>query len=73
MSTPPIELNNHVITCVLLSDFQGLDGRMEYRTVHLELTPEQVKKLRLRWIGRYGGEDRYEEISNCFIEKRPEC
>lgn len=39
-----------------------------YRSVTLDLTPEQVNRLLCRYVGSSGGVDLYEEVSKCFLE-----
>lgn len=39
-----------------------------YRSVTLELTPEQMKQLFLMHTHHTGGEDYYETVSRCFLE-----
>jgi len=39
-----------------------------YRLVSIDLTPEQVEKLKPRYAYSVGGKDYYEEISRCFLE-----
>lgn len=39
-----------------------------YRSVKIELTEEQKKKIGLRWIGCQSVLDEFEEISQCFLE-----
>lgn len=39
-----------------------------YRLVSIDLTPEQIEKLKPRYCYRIGGRDYYEEISKCFLE-----
>ena len=38
------------------------------RTVTIELDSKQMSKLKLRRLGSSNGTDRYEEITECFIE-----
>ena len=40
----------------------------KYRSVTFNLTEEQIKKIGLSFIGTNNGIERYEEISQCFIE-----
>ena len=42
------------------------------RTVTIELNAEQMSKLKLRRLGSSNGVDRYEEITECFIESKNE-
>lgn len=39
-----------------------------HRTVTVELTEEQLQKLRLEVVGVEGGKDLSEEIDRCFLE-----
>lgn len=39
-----------------------------YRSVRIELTPDQTKKLALRHTSTSGGTNYYEQISHCFID-----
>ena len=39
-----------------------------YRSVQIDLTPEQCESIKPRWTGSSGGTDEYEEISKAFIE-----
>lgn len=41
----------------------------KYRTVHVELTPEQIELLKPRNCGRINGTDIYESVSNIFLEE----
>jgi hypothetical protein len=50
------------------SPFMHLQEPPRHRSVTLYFTPEQRKELKLRSIGRVGGEEFFEEISQCFIE-----
>ena len=38
-----------------------------YRSVQIELTPEQCEAIKPRWTGFSSGVDNYEEISKAFI------
>ena len=39
-----------------------------YRSVEIELTPEQQEKLALQWCGSQGGTQIYESISKAFFD-----
>ncbi len=39
-----------------------------YRLVSIDLTPEQIEKLKPRYCYSIGVNDYYEEISKCFLE-----
>ena len=39
-----------------------------YRTVHIELTPEQEEQLALRYVGQTCGSKIYENVAHCFLE-----
>jgi hypothetical protein len=39
-----------------------------YRSVQINLTPEQCEALKPRWTGSSAGVDEYESISKAFIE-----
>jgi len=39
-----------------------------YRSVEIELTPEQQGKLALQWCGSQGGTQFYETISKAFFD-----
>jgi hypothetical protein len=39
-----------------------------YRSVEIELTPDQQAKLALQWCGSQGGTRLYESISNAFFD-----
>ena len=39
-----------------------------YRSVHVELTQEQIDKLALNWAWSCGDTRHYEEVAQCFIE-----
>lgn len=43
-----------------------------YRSVTIELTPEQIKKLALKEVWRSGLSSQHEKISQCFIEPEVE-
>ena len=45
------------------------DDRPSYRLVSIDMTPEQIKKLEPRFCYRTNGQDFYEEISHCFLER----
>lgn len=38
------------------------------RFVSIELTPDQVKKLKPRHLGKSGGTDRFEELGEVWLE-----
>jgi hypothetical protein len=40
----------------------------DYRSVQVDLTPEQVAAIAPRKTGSSGGQDEYESISKAFIE-----
>jgi hypothetical protein len=40
-----------------------------YRLVSIDLTPEQIEKLKPRYVYSVGSKDYYEEISKCFLEE----
>ena len=40
-----------------------------YRSVQINLTSEQIEKIKCRTVGMSHGNDVYEEISKCFIEE----
>jgi len=40
-----------------------------YRLVSIDMTPEQMEKLEPRFCYRTNGQDFYEEISHCFLER----
>ena len=44
-----------------------------YRSVTVELTPEQVRKIPLRNTSLSGGIYYFEQISRCFIEEKQEA
>jgi len=39
-----------------------------YRSVQIELTKEQEEKLQLKYIGKSGDQEYFEDYSKCFIE-----
>lgn len=45
-----------------------MDEPVEHRTVRIDFTPEQLKKLEPRHVGSCGGGDYYEDYSQAFIE-----
>ena len=45
-----------------------MEEPVEHRTVKIEFTPEQLKKLEPRYVGSRGGDDYYEDYSQAFIE-----
>ena len=50
------------------SPFMYLQEPPRHRSVNIEFTPEQAEQLKLKSIGRSGGQEWFEEISQCFIE-----
>lgn len=43
-----------------------------YRSVQIELTPEQIKRIGIQVDYKSGGKTVYEDISKCFIEPKPQ-
>jgi hypothetical protein len=39
-----------------------------YRSVQVDLTPDQCEAIKSRWTGMSNGTDEYESISTAFIE-----
>jgi len=64
-------LSGDLLTVIIRDDgpmiFVG--GSPSYRRVTLRLTREQQKKLRLYYVGHSGGNEYYETVDRCFIEK----
>lgn len=67
--TPPIFPRN-LLTVIIRNDGPMIHcgDSPSYRSVQIELTDEQVRKLELRCTGSTAGSPEYEEISKCFIE-----
>ena len=40
-----------------------------YRSVQIDLTDEQIEKLKPKNVGSQNGEEIYESYSRCFLEK----
>ena len=53
-----------------ISPFIFMQEPVEHRLVVVELTEEQEKAIALRKTGHSNGQDYYEEISNCFLDKQ---
>ena len=45
------------------------DDTPSYRSVSIELTPEQMEKIKLLKVGIDRGKDVYESYSKCFLEE----
>lgn len=60
-----------MILTVIVRDTTPLfmEEPIRHRSVQVELTDEQVKKIGLKHLGKNCGHDIYEEISTCFIEE----
>lgn len=43
----------------------------QFRTVHIELTPEQIEKLKPHELGKINGQKRYEQIWKSYLERQP--
>ena len=63
-------LPNKTLTVVIRDDSPLINAgdTPRYRTVQVELTDEQLQKLKLRYSHSSGMNLYYEEISQCFIE-----
>ena len=55
-----------------IAPFIHLQEPVQHRSVRIELTEEQKKMLRMKWVARSGATDYYEEISHCFLEGSPQ-
>ncbi len=60
-----------IITFILRDDgpFCCMQEPPRYRSVHIELTPEQCEKLRLRETHTIAGKQFYETVSLCFVDE----
>ncbi len=57
------------LTVILRNDFPLIFGDCpSYRSVQVELTPEQCQAIMPRYTGKQGGAALYEDISKAFIE-----
>lgn len=63
-------LPNNQLTVIIRDDSPLIfcDDFPVYRSVTINLTDDQIQKLKLRWIGERNRENFYETISECFIE-----
>ena len=63
-----------VLTVIIrdVSPFMHLQEPPTYRSVQIELTPEQREKLSLAWVASSGFTDYHEEVSQCFFEPLPQ-
>lgn len=52
-----------------VSAFVHLDEPVTRRTVRIQLTDEQIEKLRLHYTHSSHGSDFHEQISTCFLEE----
>lgn len=66
----PAILPSNILTVVIRDDSPMVNcgDSPTYRSVRIELTPDQVDKLALNKIFMSGGIAYYEIISKCFIE-----
>ena len=55
-----------------LTNFIHVQEPPTKRVVTIELTPEQREALKLKWTGRSGGMDEFEQISDVFFEQEPQ-
>lgn len=60
----------HTLTVVLRNDAPLIhcNDSPSFRSVRVELTPEQIQALQLQWTHGSGNADFYENVSKCFIE-----
>lgn len=67
-----------ILTAIMLNTFRTRIA-LEYeneaipfgrRTVHIELTPDQIEQLKPQHVGVERGKDVYEEFGGCWIEPR---
>lgn len=58
------DTNKHTI----IMQHENYDDGLDRRTVHLELTDEQVKALGLKDTGVFNGKPTKEEIINVFVD-----
>ena len=63
-------LPNNELTVIIRDDSPLIfcDDSPTYRSVTINLTNEQLQKLKLRWIGERNRKNFHETISKCFIE-----
>jgi hypothetical protein len=66
----PIRPEKVILTFIVrdISPLLFLNDLPVKRTIQLELTEEQLKKLNLRWVGFDGGKDVYESLAEVFME-----
>ena len=59
-----------ILTVILRNDSPMIHcgDSPSYRSVQIELTPEQCEMIKPRWTGSSSGADEYEGISKAFIE-----
>ena len=64
------KLPNNTLTFVIRDDSRMVHcgDSPTYRTVHIELTEEQIQQIKLNYTHTVSGKEYYEEISRCFIE-----
>jgi hypothetical protein len=69
VSEPKI-LEDQKLTVLIRDDspFIHLGGSPACRSVSIELTNEQLEKIKLKYIGQAAGKNMYESIDKCFIE-----
>ena len=61
----------HILTVIIRNraPFDCMQEPPEHRSVHIELTSEQMAQIALDYTHTIGKAVFYEEISHCFIEK----
>ena len=64
-----------ILTVILRNDSPMIHcgDSPSYRSVQIELTPEQCEMIKPRWTGSSSGADEYEGISKAFIEPKAPC
>lgn len=63
--SPPARLTVIIEDLTPLIHWQGQPAR---RSVRIQLTPEQLEALSLRYTGHDRGTDLYEQVACCFLE-----
>jgi len=67
----PPKLSGKTLTVIFRNDspmWQCGDSP-SYRRITIPITEEQQQVLKLRWVGKIGNDDLYEDISKCFIDE----
>lgn len=74
MSAHETRLPSRHLTAVIRDDSPVVHAQASprYRTVRIALTEYQRRQLGLRWTGRLGATDLFEEIDRLFVEPEEE-